>query len=191
MCVHCTNIELIPDSDREVEMPGLGLVVRELYVVLEPGAGRAPHHLLLLRLGAAGELRVEPEQLHILAPVKAEVLNKVEEIWSAILDWFPDNLKHPLVEDDDVMSSSPWPSCWGRTHTRACCRAGGPEGRRSRGTAPGWGRGCPRAPRGCSGTRSSCSQRSHSIWNKNSVISIEMTNVHPLTAMMWDLITES
>ena len=93
-CVQCiTNIELIPDSDREVEVPWLGLVVRELYVVLEPGAGRAPQHLLLLLLGASGERRVEPEQLHILAPVKAEVLDKVEEIWSAILDWFPDNLK--------------------------------------------------------------------------------------------------
>ena len=87
-------------------MPGLGLVVWKLCVVFEPGAGRAPHHLLLLlRLGAAGELRVEPEQLHILAPVKAEVLDKVEEIWSAILDWFPDNLKQPLVEDDDIMTS--------------------------------------------------------------------------------------
>lgn len=78
MCtIIITNVELIPDSDREVEVPGLGLVVWELYVVLEPGAGRAPHHILL-HLGAVGELRVEPEQLHILAPVKTEVLDKVE-----------------------------------------------------------------------------------------------------------------
>ena len=106
-----TNIELIPDSDREVEMPGLGLVVRELYVVLEPGAGRGPHHLLL-NLGAVGELRVEPEQLHVLAPVKTEVLDKIEQIRSAILDRFPDNLNHQLDKDDNViMSASPWPSC--------------------------------------------------------------------------------
>ena len=78
-------------------MPGLGLIVRQLCVVLEPGTGSSPHHLLLL-LEPGGELRVEPQQLHILAPVKTEVLNKVEEIRSAILDRFPNNLSHPIEE---------------------------------------------------------------------------------------------
>ena len=84
-------------------MPGLALIVRKLCVVVEPGAGRPPHHLLLL-LEPGGELRVEPQQLHILAPVKAEVLNKVEEIRSAILDRFPDNLSHQLDKDDNVIN---------------------------------------------------------------------------------------
>ena len=73
-------------------MPGLGLIVRQLCVVLEPGTGSSPHHLLLLEPG--GELRVERQQLHILAPVKTEVLNKVEKIWSSVLNWLPNYLNN-------------------------------------------------------------------------------------------------
>ena len=88
-----TDIELVPDGDGEVVRPGLLGPVRQLYEVVEPGAGHLPDQLLAApprpRPRQPG---VELQQRHVLAPVEAEVLDKVEQVRSPVLYWLPHNL---------------------------------------------------------------------------------------------------